>query len=117
MTARIAFSESAEDALKNSDDTLTRAILNKAKLLKSDFHTGQPIAKRLIPKYYAAKYGITNLFRLELPGHRRLLYSLINRSGTVVCHIQTVSFLQILDHRHLKKRKTETTLGNRVDGR
>lgn len=37
-----------------------------------------PIAKPLIPAEYKAKYGTTNLFRVERPQFWRLLYTLTN---------------------------------------
>jgi hypothetical protein len=41
-------------------------------LLKENIHYGQPIAKKLIPVEYKTKYGITNLFRVELPNFWRM---------------------------------------------
>ncbi len=35
--------------------------------IKANHHYGNPISKKLIPKEYIIKYGVTNLFRVELP--------------------------------------------------
>ena len=45
----------------------------RSELLKDNVHYGQPIAKKLIPAEYKTKYGITNLFRVELPNFWRML--------------------------------------------
>ncbi|PQV42873.1 MULTISPECIES: hypothetical protein [Methanohalophilus] len=55
---------------------IVKAIRNKTDILKRDVHYGQPISKKLIPDTYLKNYGITNLFRLELPHFWRLLYTL-----------------------------------------
>lgn len=55
------------------EKTILNAIHNKIDLIKNDIHYGQPIAKKLIPQEYFTKYGITNLFRVELPNYWRIL--------------------------------------------
>ena len=49
----------------------------------------------MIPKEYVQKYGITNLFRVELPNFWRMLYTLTNNDTKV----QIIAFvLDIIDH-------------------
>jgi hypothetical protein len=52
-------------------------------LLKKDVYYGQPVAKKLIPAEYKTKYGITNLFRVELPYFWRMLYTLTAGSSGI----------------------------------
>ena len=80
---RVILAPEAADAYQNfmskaSDSKQEEAILNsflqKVELLKGNVHYGQPIAKKLIPAEYKSKYGITNLFRVELPNFWRMLH-------------------------------------------
>jgi len=73
---------------------MLRAINNKIELIKMNVHYGNPIAKNLIPEEYIEKYGITNLFRVELPCFWRMLYTLTNNEK-----IEIIAFvLDIIDH-------------------
>lgn len=58
------------------DRKIEAAVRKKAELIKGDIHYGDAIAKKLIPKEYIERYRITNLFRVELPGFWRMLYTL-----------------------------------------
>jgi len=88
-----------------ADSKIERAILksvnNKIELIKINIHYGSPIAKDLIPKEYKEKYGITNLFRVELPNYWRMLYSLTDGETK----IEIIAFvLDIIGHdTHNKK--------------
>jgi len=75
--------------------SISRAVYAKAERLKTDFHYGDPIAKKLIPREYATGYGVTNLFRLELPCFWRMLYTITNgeTSDEIVVFV-----LDILSH-------------------
>ena len=62
---------------------------------------GDPISKRLIPKEYVKKYGVNNLFRVELPNFWRMLYTLKTEEGCV----EIIAFvLDIFDHKRYNKR-------------
>ncbi len=72
---RVILSEEAEEVFRYlnehaSESKIERSILNsikkKVELIKVNPHYGDPISKKLIPKEYVDKYGITNLFRVEL---------------------------------------------------
>ena len=57
--------------------------------------------KKLIPKEYVLKYGVTNLFRIELSGFWRMLYTLTNDETEVVI----VAFvLDIINHKEYDKK-------------
>lgn len=107
---RIVLSPEAEEvynylnaaALKSK---IERSILNsinkKKELIKANPHYGSPIAKNLIPKEYVVKYGVTNLFHVELSGFWRMLYTLTNDE----MEIEIIAFvLDILDHNQYNKK-------------
>jgi len=78
---------------------IERGILNavnkKSELIKVNPHYGNPISKKLIPKEYKEKYGVTNLFRVELPNRWRMLYSLTDSETK----IEIIAFvLDIVNH-------------------
>lgn len=52
-----------------TERVMLKAIKQKAELIKANPHYGDPISKRLIPKEYNVKYGVRNLFRVELPNY------------------------------------------------
>ena len=75
------FLSKASDSKK--EEVILNAFLQKVELLKENVHYGQPIAKKLIPAEYKTKYGITNLFRVELPNFWRMLYTLTAGSSGI----------------------------------
>ena len=108
-TVRVIFSPDAEKSYKELNETAKtskpeRSILNainkKISLVKSNPHYGNPMAKNLIPNEYRAKYGIINLFRIELPNFWRMLYTLTNDDS----RIEIIAFvLDIADHKRYDK--------------
>ena len=100
---KIIFSPEAEETynqlIEQKSDTMLKAIKDKIEHIQNNPHFGQPIAKRLIPKRYTLKYGITNLFRIELPYYWRMLYTLTNDDVTIVAFV-----LEIMDHKKYDKR-------------
>ena len=83
------------------EETILNAFLLKVDLLKENIHYGQPIAKKLIPAEYKTKYGITNLFRVELPNFWRMLYTLTAGSSGIEI---IVLVLDIIDHKKYDKK-------------
>jgi hypothetical protein len=82
------------------EETLLHAFLQKVELLKRNFQYGQPIAKNLIPPDYRTKYGITNLFRVELPLYWRMLYTVMDgNSGDETL----VIVVDLVNHRKYNK--------------
>jgi hypothetical protein len=77
------------------EKSILNAINNKIELIKANFHYGYPIAKDKIPKEYTDKYGITNLFWVELSNYWRMLYTLKNGES----EIEIIAFIiSIIDH-------------------
>jgi len=83
------------------EHSILAAFNKKVELIKINPRYGEPIAKKLIPAEYAAKYDITNLFRVELPNFWRMLYSLKNDGS----EIEIIAFvLDIIDHKQYDKK-------------
>ncbi|MFA5887518.1 MAG: hypothetical protein WC852_02310 [Candidatus Nanoarchaeia archaeon] len=90
-----------EAANSKIESSILRAIQKKVELIKANIHYGVPVAKNLIPAEYKIKYGITNLFRVELPNYWRMLYTLTDGDTT----IEIVAFvLDIMDHKKYNKK-------------
>ena len=85
-----------EEASKSkTDQTILKAINKKVDLIKANPHYGNPIAKKLIPQEYKDKYGVSNLFRIELPNFWRMLYTLTDGET----NIEIIAFvLDVIDH-------------------
>ena len=101
---RVIFSPEAEEVYKHlneeapkskTDQTILKAINKKVELIKANPHYGNPIAKKLIPQEYKDKYGVSNLFRIELPNFWRMLYTLTDDET----NIEIIAFvLDVMDH-------------------
>jgi hypothetical protein len=98
---KVVFSDDAlsvyvklKDAKNKQDKMLFKAINRKIKLLKNDFHLGNPIGKNLIP----VEYNTNNLFRVELPCFWRLIYTLENDECIIVAFV-----VDIINHKEYNK--------------
>ena len=77
-----------------------QAFEQKKDLIKANYHYGEPIAKSKIPEKFKVKYGVTNLFWVELPHYWRFLYSLTEGDS----EIEIDAFvLDIVDHEKYNK--------------
>ncbi len=84
-----------------TENTILKAINKKVELIKVNPHYGNPISKKLIPQEYKENYGITNLFRVELPDYWRMLYTLTDGESK----IEIIAFvLDIMDHEIYDKK-------------
>ena len=101
---RVVLSPEAEEVYKHLNEEalhsktermILNAINKKVELIKANHHYGDPIAKNLIPKEYKDKYGVTNLFRVELPSFWRMLYTLTDGESK----IEIIAFiLDLINH-------------------
>ncbi len=80
--------------------SLASSIGHKFEILRNNFQYGDPLSKTLIPTVYIEEHGITNLYRLELSGFWRMLYTVKN--GPTENEI-TVFIIDILDHERYDK--------------
>ena len=91
----------AFERLKNSPsekrlyDNLMRAFDDIEKAPNAFIH----IKQKLIPREYATKYGIDNLWKYDLPNGWRLLYSLANDEIEIIAII-----LDWLDHKNYERK-------------
>ncbi|MBU4502621.1 MAG: hypothetical protein KKA79_08545 [Nanoarchaeota archaeon] len=107
---RIILSPEAEEAynLLNKaavkykiEKSILNSIEKKKGLIKANPHYGKPIAKDKIPQEYKQKYGVTNLFWVELSNFWRMLYTLTNNET----EIEIIAFvLDIIDHDKYNKK-------------
>lgn len=107
---KIHFSPEAEEIYNNlaekankskQERTLLNAINNKLSIVQYNYHYGNPLAKKIIPKEYIIKHNITNLFRIELPFFWRMVYALSEDKTK----IEIIAFiLDILNHNEYNKK-------------
>ena len=72
---------------------LLRSINQKIQFIKANPFYGDNIKKEQIPDEYKETYKATNLFRVELSGFWRMLYTVKGDQIEVLCFI-----LEIVDH-------------------
>jgi len=63
------------------------------KSIKQNPFYGDNIQKHLIPKEYIEKYNVSNLFRTELSGFWRMIYTIKGNQAEIINFI-----LEIIDH-------------------
>ncbi len=84
-----------------TDQSIWNAVNQKIELIKQNVHYGKPVAKNLIPIEYKQRYGITNLFWVELPQFWRMPYTLTNSENRA----EIIAFiLDIMDHNQYNKK-------------
>ena len=89
----------AFEKLEKEDPTLHKFLTRAIDDLKENPFCGIPISKRLIPKIYIKKYGINNLWKYNLPGAWRLLYSVTGNKVSIIAII-----LEWLSHKEYERR-------------
>ncbi|MEM2111769.1 MAG: hypothetical protein QXX08_07825 [Candidatus Bathyarchaeia archaeon] len=78
---------------------LLRIVNSGLDVLKENMFAGDRIERRKIPKYYVQKYGVNNLYKVNLDSRTRLIYTLVaDESGVAVV------VLEILDHKKYEER-------------
>lgn len=85
--------------LEKSDKQLYDLLSRAFKEIESNAFCGIQIPKRLIPKEYAKKKSIHNLWKYNLPKSWRLLYSIENQEIIVVSIV-----LEWMDHKSYERR-------------
>lgn len=105
---RVKFSEEAENVYRylnkcaissKAERMIFNSLNKKEELLKTDYHYGDPISKKLIPLEYKLKYGIINLFRIELPLFWRMLYTVTDNENEIIVFV-----LDVIDHKKYNKK-------------
>lgn len=101
---RILLKDKAKESyleLKKRTDGEAKSILNSIErmkdILKDNPQYGDPIPKRLIPKEFL-RYGIQNLYRVELSNYWRMLYTIEGNKIEIFLFI-----LNIADHKEYNR--------------
>ena len=91
-----------EELLKNIESsdhqTLFNAIQNKIELLKANPQYGIHIQKNKIPKKYLKEYDTNNLWKVNLSGAWRMIYTIRGNEVEIISLI-----LDIMNHRDYEK--------------
>ena len=67
--------------------------------LKRDREAGKRIPKRLIPREYVVKYGVTNLWKLNLDRYWRMIYTIVGDKVRLVSIV-----IKVLDHKKYDRK-------------
>lgn len=81
--------------------TLLKSIDSKIAVLKTNYDYGAQIPKRHIPRKYLEEYEVTNLWKVDLSGYWRMIYTLRQpqREGASIEVISIwLDVLDIIDH-------------------
>ena len=82
------------------EDEYLRQIVGKAlDVLRENMFAGEKIEKSKFPKYYVLKYGINNLYKYNLNGGYRLIYTLVADESGVALVV-----LDVLSHKQYERR-------------
>jgi len=90
---KIVGKEVRKDIKSSESQTLLRGIQRNIELLKQNVHYGFNIPKKQIPKKYIDLYGVNNLWKINLPNHWRLIYTIRSDEVEIINLI-----LDIYDH-------------------
>lgn len=103
MKSRIQFvNEKVEKAfkkLKSEDLNMHRFIVRAFEDMEENAFCGIQIPKKLMPKYYIKKYNVKNLWKYNLPGAWRLIYSVEGNNLLIFSII-----LEWMDHKEYERR-------------
>ncbi|MBI2232597.1 MAG: hypothetical protein HYU56_01645 [Candidatus Aenigmarchaeota archaeon] len=90
---RVVGDEIKKGVTNSFHQQLLKSINQKKELLKINPQAGIHIAKSLVPKLYKDKYDVNNLWKIDLSGYWRMIYTLRTTE------IEITNFvLDFLDH-------------------
>ncbi|MBI5036178.1 hypothetical protein HZC09_02435 [Candidatus Micrarchaeota archaeon] len=96
----LQYDELMESAQNNcSSRILFKKLLKAIEKLKYDFKAGEHISKEKIPVYYKQKYGVENLWKLNLDQDYGLVYAIRGTENEV-----TSVLLEFFDHKEYERR-------------
>ena len=91
------------EAIKEQDSKFHRQLLKAIEReegnLRIDMHHGTQIEKSKIPKEYILQYGVTNLWKIDLPGFWRIIYTIVGNEFEIISVL-----LEFMDHKEYDKR-------------
>lgn len=95
MNARVYLSDEAADEAAALDPVQRRKLDWWARRLSADVTAGDHVRRELVPAALRRKYALENLWRLELPGGWRALYTILSSPERG----RAVRILRVVDHR------------------
>ncbi|MFH1638630.1 MAG: type II toxin-antitoxin system RelE/ParE family toxin [Candidatus Woesearchaeota archaeon] len=89
-----------QDSIKDSKfhKQLLTAIEREKEHLLINPHRGIQVPKQQIPKEYIMRYGITNLWKINLPDYWRMLYTITGNELEIISIL-----LEFMDHKRYNK--------------
>ena len=96
---KIVGEEIAKGITKSDHIILLNSIKQKIRFLKENPQYGIHIAKNKIPKEYIIKYNVNNLWKVNLSGAWRMIYTIRGSEVDIIALI-----LDLLDHRSYEKK-------------
>jgi len=91
--------EKLQDSYEETDDPLRKQLKRALCDIEEDPFCGIQIPKRLIPKEYIQKYDVKNIWKYNLPGAWRLIYSIEGGEAVVIPIV-----LDWMDHKEYERR-------------
>lgn len=95
----IANQEISKGITSSTSQTLLNSIMQKIEFLKKDPDYGVHIVKNKIPKEYLLKYEVNNLWKINLSGAWRMIYTIRGKEIEILSLI-----LDIVSHRDYEKK-------------
>lgn len=95
---RLVGEEIQNGITSSTNQTIFRSIERVRGWLKDNPFAGEQVEKRKIPDYYTRKYGITNLWRIDLSNFWRLVYTIQSNEVEIIDFV-----LNIVNHEKYDK--------------
>jgi len=103
MESKIQFADErvkkAFEKLEIKDNKMYKIILRAFEDIEENVFCGIQIPKKLIPKEYAKKFKVKNLWKYNLPGAWRLIYSIEGKNLLIFSII-----LEWINHKEYERR-------------
>jgi len=91
---RIVGDELQRGVTSSVHQSIFRSVERVKGWLKENPFVGEQVQKKLIPEYYVQKYGVTNLWRIDLSDYWRLIYTIQSNEVEIIDFV-----LNIVDHK------------------
>ncbi len=96
---RLVGEEKAKGIAKSEHQTLFNSIKQKVEFLKENPEYGIHVEKKKIPKEYILDYDTTNIWKVNLSGYWRMIYTIQGSEVNIIAVI-----FDILDHKKYEKK-------------
>jgi len=99
MNYKVVGEEIAKGITSSDHQTLLNSIKQKIDILKANPEYGTHISKDRIPKEYIIKYDVNNLWKVDLSGAWRMIYTIRGNEVEIISLI-----LDIMNHKDYEKK-------------